>query len=88
LEKLFPFIEHMGTWGGGRKEFWWEREWRCVGDFSLPNSFICFCPELEFNYFRSLLEQLAIKACCIDIRWSLEKIIAHLAGFPKEDVEI
>jgi len=31
--RLTPFIEQMGpTRDGGHKEFWWEREWRRVGD--------------------------------------------------------
>ncbi len=35
ISKIAPFIEGMGTWPGlGRKEFWWEREWRHLGDLS------------------------------------------------------
>jgi hypothetical protein len=36
LTRLAPFFEHMGTWDDSRKEFWWEREWRHVGQYSLP----------------------------------------------------
>lgn len=32
--KLTPFIEQMGPTNTGKKEFWWEREWRHVGDFN------------------------------------------------------
>ena len=39
LARLFPFIEQMGTWPNrSSKEFWWEREWRHAGNFSIPAS--------------------------------------------------
>jgi hypothetical protein len=53
LGKIFPFVEHMGSGeramgsGSYRKEFWWEREWRHIGDFPLPSTFILLCPEHE-----------------------------------------
>jgi hypothetical protein len=34
--RIAPFLEQMGTWRSSRKEFWWEREWRHVGDLPLP----------------------------------------------------
>ena len=37
--KLTPFIETMGRpKGGTRKEFWWERAWRKVGDLGFSPS--------------------------------------------------
>jgi hypothetical protein len=36
VRHITPFVEHMGTWGpGSQKEFWWEREWRHVGELDL-----------------------------------------------------
>jgi hypothetical protein len=32
--RITPFIEQMGKPNGTRKEFWWEREWRHVGNFN------------------------------------------------------
>jgi hypothetical protein len=84
IARLTPFFEQMGTWPGGRqKEFWWEREWRHVGDLRLPDrGVIWLCPEEEMESVRVA----AGDAPVIDPRWGLEQIIAHLAGFPPEDV--
>lgn len=93
IAKLTPFIEQMGrgagAMGGGyRKEFWWEREWRHVGDFSLPGRAIVLCPEDEREEFRAILnaDECTLKAKLIDPRWGLEQIIARLAGFDDSDV--
>jgi hypothetical protein len=93
LASIFPFVEHMGrgqtAFGENyRKEFWWEREWRHVGDFRLPLTLICLCPEDEIPRFTDCLEQADINGKCVDPRWSLEKIIARLAGFTAADVNI
>jgi hypothetical protein len=44
---LTPFIEQMGPTTNGRKEFWWEREWRHVGHFRFEPEHIvvAFAPE-------------------------------------------
>ncbi len=34
--KLSPFIEQFGHY----KDFYWEREWRCIGDFHLPARYL------------------------------------------------
>jgi hypothetical protein len=88
IAKITPFIEQMGsgttaTGAPYRKEFWWEREWRCVGDFVLPTHLIVLCPESERKEFKKLVEadEFAPKAKFVDPRWSLEQIIARLAGF-------
>jgi hypothetical protein len=46
--RLTPFIEQMGN-PSGRKEFWWEREWRHVGDlsFGTDDIVVVFAPEDE-----------------------------------------
>lgn len=84
VAKLTPFVEQMGTWpsSGTRKEFWWEREWRHVGDFVLPDHFMVLCPEEDHGD----VQQHAIGLPLIDPRWSLEQIIGHLAQFDPRDI--
>jgi len=86
LEKIFPFIEHMGTGKDYKKEFWWEREWRYNGNFELPDKIIGLCPEDEIQEFQSLKKEIEVKF--IDPKWNLEQIIANLAGFEKDKIEI
>jgi hypothetical protein len=55
--QLTPFIEQLGPIGNGsKKEFWWEREWRRVGDLWLgPPTFsdivAAFVPEADHKAF-------------------------------------
>lgn len=80
---ISPFFEFMGTWPttGGQKEFWWEREWRHVGDlFVREPGVIWLCPEDEVDDLRELSGR-PIEPW-IDPRWGLEAIIAHLAKIP------
>lgn len=49
IAQLTPFIEQMGTGEDYFKEYWWEREWRHVGDLSLVMKFIIICPEEDFS---------------------------------------
>jgi hypothetical protein len=60
IGKLTPFIEQMGTWPSTktRKEFWWEREWRHVGDFRLPPRIIILCPEEERAHFSAFIRRI------------------------------
>jgi Putative abortive phage resistance protein AbiGi, antitoxin len=93
LKRIFPFVEHMDSGerlkdgGPYRKEFWWEREWRHVGNFKLPKTLILLCPEDEIDDFRKIMERKRFKGQCIDPCWSLEKIIARLAGFDSDEIE-
>lgn len=89
VARLTPFIEQMGTIPfGTRKEFWWEREWRHVGDFSLPSHVIGLCPEAEIDDFVNYCTSIgkASFKAWIDPRWSLEEMIARLAGFQADQV--
>jgi hypothetical protein len=88
VEGLFPFIDHMGTGENYKKEFWWEREWRYQGDFLLPDTVICLCPEDEIEYFAASLKAAGLAGSCIDPHWSLEKIIARLAGFDSSEIDV
>ncbi len=85
--RLFPFFDFMGTWPstGGRKEFWWEREWRCVGDvFVQEPGVIWLCPEDKIGDLVALSGRPIDP--WIDPRWGLEAIIAHLARIPESMV--
>jgi Putative abortive phage resistance protein AbiGi, antitoxin len=79
--KILPFAEPMGSWGPGRRrEFWWEREWRHHGDFLFgwDEVALVLCPEEDVTEFES--ESLGWRV--VDPAWSLERIIAKLAGLP------
>jgi len=87
--KIAPFIEQMGTWKGKPpKEFWWEREWRHVGPLKLPHHVILICPDNDHSTFEGLAKQKGHSAKCVDADWGLEQIIARLAGFCEDDIEI
>lgn len=81
--KILPFIEGMGTWPGSQKEFWWEREWRHVGNFNFDINEVALvlCPEAEHDTFDGLAP-----GKLVDPAWSLERIIAKLVGLAAQDV--
>jgi len=90
--RVLPFIEPMGTWPQGQREFWWEREWRNLGDFDFtwPDIALWLCPEDEHEDFRDFVQDElewpvrrglgTHRICFIDPAWSLERIIAGLVG--------
>lgn len=94
--RLLPFFEQMGKPSGVRKEFWWEREWRHVGDVtfgSWSDIVVVLAPEDDHGMFRQDLTQRlaqtqppppagAERLSIVDPRWGLERIIAALAGVP------
>lgn len=95
ISKITPFIEQMGSGagaagGGYRKEFWWEREWRSTSSVHLGSRLLVLCPEDEFAEFKAVIDALdvMVKASFIDPRWSLEQIIASLAGFPPDEIHL
>lgn len=92
IKKIAPFIEQMypGANNDHPKEFWWEREWRHVGYFDLPNHVIILCPDENDNHqhFECLATQSGNSAKCVDPSWGLEKIIARLAGFDNGEIDI
>jgi hypothetical protein len=94
VRHLTPFVEMMGTWGSGsQKEFWWEREWRHVGELDLwpiRDKVLWLCPENEIPEMEQVVrDQWAIPdrdpIHCIDPRWGLEQIIGALMGLPAGD---
>lgn len=86
LAHIAPFVEAMGTWANGRREFWWEREWRHLGDldFAYRDLALVLCPADEIDYFEGLARPGMFRA--VDPRWSLEQMIAHLAGIDPSTV--
>ncbi len=97
--QITPFIEQMGPIGGGsKKEFWWEREWRKVGDFTFSASYThvvaAFVPEADHNAFRDDLvvalnktvDWVESKIPLLDPEWGLERMIACLAHVDDADV--
>jgi hypothetical protein len=86
IAKIAPFIEQMGPMlNGGRKEFWWEREWRHVGHLPVPWKDIVavFAPS---NQHKRLREQMTEGVSpdypsppLLDPRWGLERMIASMS---------
>lgn len=81
--KILPFVEPMGTWRQRQREFWWEREWRHLGnfDFTLEEVALVLCPESEHETFESRAPRK-----CVDPTWSLERMLAKLVGLTSSDV--
>jgi hypothetical protein len=76
----------MGTGASYHKEFWWEREWRCIGDYHLPPRYIILCPVADIQEMETVFDglrgtQKPSHVSFIDPTWSLEMIIGKLAGF-------
>lgn len=73
------------------KVFWWEREWRCVGDFNLPRRGALICPESERKRFQVLLDQDSHYRDWIIIHLtdpSAQNLEKLKEAIPDEDVEI
>jgi Putative abortive phage resistance protein AbiGi, antitoxin len=85
--RITPFIEEMGhSMEGVPKEFWWEREWRHVGDFSLgfPSRIVAIlAPEGEHDSLRAEMENSAsgkwLERPIIDPHWGLERMISAMS---------
>ena len=92
IKWVLPLCEQMGTWNGSMKEFWWEREWRCARKFSFTYNDVAFllCPEPEHSSLKTLLPPDAekLRKRILDPSWSLETMIAHLAGISKGDIAL
>jgi abortive phage resistance protein AbiGi (putative antitoxin) len=96
VAQIAPFIEQMGTGAGStyryHKEFWWEREWRKVGDlwFRWTSVVAAFVPEDEHTDFTRELEARHHVSGdlppLLDPRWGLERMIAALRGLPATEV--
>ncbi len=78
--RLRPFIEQMGPTLTARKEFWWEREWRCVGDLVFAtDDIVVFAPEDEHEAMNQRLRSARRNLpAFVDAQWGLERMIASL----------
>lgn len=94
--RVTPYFEQMGPTVAARKEFWWEREWRRVGDFymSFPSRVVTLlAPEAEHAELERFLVALDeeqntkwIKRPILDPTWGLERMIAALARVPDDHI--
>jgi Protein of unknown function (DUF2743). len=78
--QILPFFESMGTWSAiSRKEFWWEREWRQLGNFTFGRHEIALvlAPVADHAEFEAMGYPNVI-----DPSWSLERMLAKLLGLP------
>lgn len=84
--RITPFIEQFGEY----KDFHWEREWRCIGDFRLPKHFMIIAPESDHADIKKVVSEKGSmdpsNIRFIDAHWGLEKCIARLAGFDPADL--
>jgi hypothetical protein len=94
VSDMLPFIEEMYTLNENVYEWWWEREWRHLGPLSFaPGKDVAFyiCPESEMTEFNKMLQQTKRDAGappppCIDARWGLERILAHLMNLRPDEI--
>lgn len=93
--KLTPFIEQMGPMNsGGRKEFWWEREWRHVGDLGFHpfDIVVVFAPEGEHDELEDELKESEtgysgrMMPTFVDVKWGLERMISAMARVRDADL--
>lgn len=85
IAQIAPFVDWMGTWPttGKKKEFWWEREWRHLGDmkYQLDDVAVVLCPISDRESLATVTESpCGRRVPVIDPDWGLERIIAELAG--------
>lgn len=98
VARIAPFIEQMGKPCAVRKEFWWEREWRHVGNLRIPwqqlvavfipesDQEAAFQAELNEELGEETREQFPDTLRMLDPRWGLERMIACFAGVSPEHV--
>lgn len=90
--KITPFLEQMGNPSGTRKEFWWEREWRKVGDFAFrPRKVVAvLAPEQEHDGMRQEIANLDAdwkrrNVPLLDPSWGLQRMMSAMAGIDPDD---
>jgi hypothetical protein len=74
---LLPFFNIFGkTTGGGRYDFYWEREWKVVGDvaFGYDDIVVGLCPQNRIPRFEQNFPDVQF----ISPRWGLDDIVRHL----------
>ncbi|MDP9336035.1 MAG: hypothetical protein M3Q30_22370 [Actinomycetota bacterium] len=97
VSDAFPSIEGMLTRRNEvgaltfQREFWWEREWRHIGDMSLAliwDKILWLCPETEINEIEAAVRRGNANAVpyVVDPNWGLERIIGKLMGLAEGDL--
>lgn len=94
IYRVTPFVEQMGTWTTSRKEFWWEREWRRVGDLNFDATHVVavLAPAARHSDFRAWIDGVpafSVRASplpLLDPNWGLERMIAALSGVSPGDI--
>jgi hypothetical protein len=93
--RIAPYFETMGPVGNyDRKEFWWEREWRHIGDYSItrPSTIVALiAPEAEHASIQSELSGQGgaaqwLNRPMLDPHWGLERMIASLASVGSDSI--
>jgi hypothetical protein len=89
IAKILPYVEQMGPMTfGGKKEWWWEREWRHSGDFYFEWTEVVaiFAPVNEHDVLRNSLSSRRRHGAevppILDPEWGLERMISALRGIP------
>lgn len=74
---------------GGTNEWWWEREWRRVGDdFRFHTDDVAFglCPREKVREMEAWVDaQCGRKIPFLSPSWTIEETVSHLAGLPEEN---
>lgn len=96
LFRVAPFVEQMGDWSTefytSRKEFWWEREWRHVGNFFVNpfNTVALLAPVSDHAELRRVLAETgrwgSREVPILDPNWGLERMLAVLSGVNDRDL--
>jgi hypothetical protein len=96
--RVTPFIEQMGDWSTAastsRKEFWWEREWRHVGNFLVHpfHTVALLAPAKDHDELRQVLDDTRrwgsrpVPVPLLDPAWGLERMIAVMSGVDADDL--
>lgn len=91
--KVTPFLEQMGPTNTSKKEFWWEREWRHVGDFAFMGSHVVALLAPENDHDALGQEVSAIGGSwarrlppILDPIWGLERMIGAMSGIDEDQL--
>lgn len=91
--EITPFLEQMGPTNTGRKEFWWEREWRCVGDFQFVGKQVValLAPQSDHaaieDEIRAFSGSWARRVPpLLDPDWGQERMIGSMSGIDDEQL--
>ena len=91
--KITPFIEQIGPTHTSKKEFWWEREWRHVGNFRFFGGQVValLAPESDHASLRQAVETLGGPWAkqtppILDPIWGLERMIGAMSGIDEDQL--